>query len=362
MKNLYRLLAVLAVNSVAMSVAVSAPMYSVTHLGTLGGQSSFANDINDLGQIVGYSATASGDTHAFLYSGGSMTDLGTLGGSLSQATRINNSGQIVGFSRIDGLQTTRAFVYDGGSMTELGTLGGAFGVAYDINDSGQIVGYSSLSSGEIRGFLYSAGSMTALGTLGGTDSYAYGVNSSGQVVGASMTEDGFVRAFSYSNGVMTDLGTLGGDGSTGIEINDSGLIIGGANYAAFNYYTRAFLYSGAGMMELDPNAPWSNAADINSTGYIVGTMARGDFSNFGYLYFDGVIHDLNDLIDPSLGLIIDSAMAINSAGDIVATGCTLDGCSAVLLSMAPVPEPGTWAMFAAGLGLVGGLRRRRTAA
>lgn len=359
MKHPYRLVALLAFNALVIPTAMSAPSYSVTYLGTLGGQSSVANDINDLGQVVGYSMTSTGETHAFLYSAGAMVDLGTLGGNLSQATGINNSGQIVGFSRIDGLGTTRAFVFAGGSMAEVGTLGGTLSVAYDINDSGQIVGYSSLSDGDIQGFLHSAGGMTALGTLGGGDSFAYGVNGAGQVVGAARTEEGYLRAFSYANGVMTDLGTLGGDASSAIAINDGGLIVGGAEYAAFNYYTRAFMYSGGVMTELNANVPWSNAADINNAGYVVGTMAREDFSNYGYLYRDGVIHDLNELIDPSLGLVIDSATAINSAGDIVATACSSSGCSAVLLSAAPVPEPGAWALFVAGLGLVGAIGRRR---
>lgn len=362
MKHPYRLVALLAFNALAIPTAMSAPSYSVTHLGTLGGQSSVANDINDLGQVVGYSMTSTGETHAFLYSAGSMVDLGTLGGNLSQASGINNSGQIVGFSRIDGLGTTRAFVFAGGTMAEVGTLGGTLSVAYDINDSGQIVGYSSLSDGDIQGFLYSAGGMTALGTLGGGDSFAYGVNGAGQVVGAARSEEGYLRAFSYANGAMTDLGTLGGDASSGIAINDSGLIVGGAEYAAFNYYTRAFMYSGGAMTELNANVPWSNAADINNAGYVVGTMAREDFSNYGYLYRDGVIYDLNELIDPSLGLVIDSATAINSAGDIVATACSSSGCSAVLLSAAPVPEPGAWALFVAGLGLVGAIGRRRKTA
>jgi probable HAF family extracellular repeat protein len=51
----------------------------MTDLGTLGGTTSAANGLNAVGQVVGLSATTSGDQHAFLYSGGIMTDLGTLG-------------------------------------------------------------------------------------------------------------------------------------------------------------------------------------------------------------------------------------------------------------------------------------------
>ena len=39
---------------------------------------SFATAINDRGQVVGWSRTAAGPTHAFLYSHGTMTDLNSL--------------------------------------------------------------------------------------------------------------------------------------------------------------------------------------------------------------------------------------------------------------------------------------------
>jgi probable HAF family extracellular repeat protein len=70
-------------------------------LGTLGtrvGAYSYANDLNDHGQVVGTSTTASGDPHAFLWKRGTMRDLGTLGGHESFAGEINDLGQVAGGS------------------------------------------------------------------------------------------------------------------------------------------------------------------------------------------------------------------------------------------------------------------------
>ena len=46
----------------------------------------------------GVSETATGETHAFLWQAGRMRDLGTLGGGFSDARGINDRGQIVGIS------------------------------------------------------------------------------------------------------------------------------------------------------------------------------------------------------------------------------------------------------------------------
>ena len=75
-------------------------------LGSLGGtglyDSSGAFDINDAGQVVGYSDTAEGSRHAFITgpNGAGMTDLNSLvhlpyGVVLTDAYGINNAGQVI---------------------------------------------------------------------------------------------------------------------------------------------------------------------------------------------------------------------------------------------------------------------------
>src|SRR5690349_15625110 len=74
--------------------------YTITDFGTLGGSSSFPSAINNRGQVVGYSFPPAIATHAFLWEDGTMIDLGTLtqGSYYSQAVDINDHGQVAGYS------------------------------------------------------------------------------------------------------------------------------------------------------------------------------------------------------------------------------------------------------------------------
>jgi probable HAF family extracellular repeat protein len=138
-------------------------------LGTLGGQYSEANGIDDHGRVVGGSDTASGHD-AFLYSNGSMQDLGSIGGSgNSEASAINGHGEVAGWSYVGNTFSYHAFLYRNGSMQDLGSLAGAGGVsqATAINAGSQIVGWSVTDQfgAPQHAFLYSNGTMVDLNTL-----------------------------------------------------------------------------------------------------------------------------------------------------------------------------------------------------
>ena len=159
-----------------------------TDLGSLGGGSTGATDINDSTQVVGWSTTGNGyEVHAFLWQDDVMTDLGTLGGPRSEALAINDHGDIVGFSSTsyDPISESHAFLWSNGEMIDLGTLGGSGSRANDINNAGQIVGSSSWSSTDWRphAFLWEGGTMIDIGDYEGVSTWAIAINNTGQIVG-----------------------------------------------------------------------------------------------------------------------------------------------------------------------------------
>ncbi len=264
-------------DSVSHAFVASATLV-LTDIGTLGGDFSYAWDINDNGQVTGEAAIQTGDIHAFLWtSAGGMHDLGTLGGNRSVGRAINASGQVAGENRIGSSgAVTRAFRFTQGvGMVSLGTLaGGTSSSGHGINDSGQVVGESDngpilTSSFLLKGaslfgthaFLWTEGAgMRDLGHLGGGSSTALAINNNAMVVGTSTSIGGTSRAFRWTEAEgMIDINTLLPRSSGWVllaayDVNDRGQITG---FGVHNGAQRAF--------RLNPPDLVESKADAKST-------------------------------------------------------------------------------------------------
>lgn len=168
-------------------------------------------------------------------------------------------------------------------------------------------------------------------------SWATSINSAGQVIGQTLNsdpdDDRPLSAWIFDHGVTTSL--IAGH-FWGMEadfyanaINDSGQVVGQADLFQWGDYSlRAFVWNGVGTMRF-----------------------------------------LDDLLDPaSAGWRIDAATGIDARGDIIGTGhFGENGLDVGVMaipdmptnpSVTTVPEPETYALMLAGLGMVGAGRRR----
>ncbi len=176
-------------------------------LPTFGGELSNALAINEAGVVVGWAWNADRDKRAFSWTADTgLTDLGALAAGTSQATDINNAGQIVGFSSInDGaFPDLRAVIFDAGVATDLGLVpetgapGGLFGPAFvgtrpnAINNNAQVVGITFPRPDDLvdanSAVIWESGAATLLDTLidpnlGWTLTDAFDINDSGVIVG-----------------------------------------------------------------------------------------------------------------------------------------------------------------------------------
>lgn len=313
------LLAVLCLLA-GLSHAAPTQRWTLVELGDLAGGigSSTPQAINNRGEITGTATAAvpSGgfQTHAFLWSNGTMIDLGLPPGTtLSTASDLTDRGTVLG-----GDSVGNAYLVEDGVWTPLpqGLFAGL------INKFEAVAGQYSPMPGRLHGFLYRDGVLFDTGTLGGTMSAPRGLNDKGAIVGSS-TLAGAVHphAFVWQDGIMEDLGTLGGAFSTAEDINDHGVIVGASLDAAGN--ALAFVHDRAGMRRLLPDLPPpQRATAINDRGAIVGDLGQ----NGSFMHEDGttiLLESISEVQAAGFARLVPTA--INDRGWITGWGWKPDG-------------------------------------
>jgi probable HAF family extracellular repeat protein len=155
-----------------------------------------------------------------------------------------------------------------------------------------------------------------------------GINDRGEVVGMSSLANGDGHAFYSDGNHVLDLGTLAGPNILGF---------------------------GLGM-------PADSAAyGINNAGTIVGSAGYSGYQGHGFLYADGHMSDINDLLaaNDTAAWVITDAMAINDSGIIAAYGYQKGIYRGTTLLLTPhnVPEPLSATLLVIGILGMGAAKR-----
>jgi len=285
----------LLVAALAHSATYYVDSITVTDLGTLGGDQSYASDINNRGDIVGFAKDASMKRLAVRWHGGVIQDLGTPASSaFSYADGINDLGEIVGKFGDPSEFEYRPFYWTVGTGMvamdrslfpgdPLDTL--YVGMAHAINNKGMITGdinkdFTTFTVPCRKSLpvawdnAYAAPYILHCTEDIGSYNHASDINNSGWVVGSEGNGSGPTYGFVWKSGVTTHIpNPFLGNQVDANGINDGGVIVGSAKM--LGVATRAILWDGVSAtstwLPVLTGGSMSYATEINDQNFASGT-------------------------------------------------------------------------------------------
>lgn len=295
------------------------PSYEVVDLGTLGGDRSRAQGINDAGQVVGYAARLDGGVVAFRWEDDVMTDLGSLGQE-SNAVAINDRGDVVGTASASG-GASRAVIWRDGSIVTLDPLDGHDrSDASDIDNDGRVLGSSAVLLPE------EPGSTVVWGVDGtptdlGSDVTLVAMGGSGILAGCRKQRFACTGAILWQDGVITDIPWTSSAGGRAADVEGDIAI-------AYYYDGTGLLWENGQVTELRfPGATFTHPTALNGSGQVVGD-ATVDGAERAFLFDDGRWLDLDSIARETFGqreAARTQAHGINEQGQIAGARVTAEG-------------------------------------
>ena len=340
--------------------------YEITDLGA---EAPYAYDINTYGEVVGVGDKDS-QFQALLWKG-ALADVDVQDEdrtiNSTSASAINGFGGVVGNHSLGSSQYVLdiPFVWHHETgYTPLVLEDTAVAFARDINDKQQVVGNYRIGNESWQAYLWQADRQGApLDVAAEGHAVATALNNADpiQVVGASQAMDGRSHAFVWTEGSgLRDLGEFQEQETVATGINDHGIVVGwfGSRFddgsLQFKHIfptsasSRAFLWS-----EGQGEDPWTDlgtlaiddvgesaAYAINNSSQVVGYAETDEEERHAFLYTpEEGMQDLNTLIPPDSGWVLEVAHGINQHGQIVGWGTLYGVWRAFLLTPEGMTPP-----------------------
>jgi hypothetical protein len=339
----------------------AATRYAVTDIGFYGTgwPSPKGVTVTEAGDVIATMsfgpAAADYRTGVYLASTGTLVDLGNIfpgSPTLSQQTMWSTANNLLDVwagsaVNVTGGRTAYKTTIDHGLTwsawsADIGVLvaGGKTTMIYAVNDRGVAVGWSNSPFFTQMPIVYSAaGGMRRLLAKPAPDTgyYAgmpYAINNAGDIVG-EFYPGSYAHAFLLVGDTITDL-TIGGDiTAQAWDISDNGLIAF-TSTRVLGQAQHAYLYDHGVTTDLGLiNGTGCVPLAVNNAGVVVGDIQRIGYG--GFIYANGVIRDMDNLIDPAWR--IRTLGDINSAGVIAGVGHLNGSNIARVVRLTPVPDP-----------------------
>jgi probable HAF family extracellular repeat protein len=340
-----------------LGVGVSSSAYSLEIIDL--GPDITPKDINNNGTVVGAKITdktkpwTSLEAFRWTRSGGYET----LDSVYSIANAINDNEQIVGNTRTALGSPMVAFSYNGNTFNSIGTehtaqginqLGQVAGSQVKINPCGRRANGTNPAIYDLNTQSWSVADITTFRSRGRRKCIYAGlmrltdINDSGIAIG-NRTFSGLINTiqpFILPPDVQAAEFFPVPYGGTAAAINNLNHIVGrtGSRFLGFKssrtVYNHAYFYdyNNADFVDLGTLSgavdSVSSASDINESDQVVGSSTLFEVVNtrlvpgiaHAFIWENGTMTDLNDLIPPNTGWVLVSATAINDNGDIVGLG------------------------------------------
>ncbi|GEM_PF-6387534 len=254
------------------------------------------------------------------YADGQLMILDEVEGIQTTAMAINDNGHITGWMYEWGVIWPQAYLWDGSANHWLIDPDDSYTYAQGLNDRDQVVGFYYPPGGHPNGnaFVVNDGSYYDLGSGQATD-----ISENGIIVGQTNRYNGDTAVWTPDGNSGWTLTVL--DAKLGRAINRSGTMFVGAG-PFVSYFDTPVLWTDhngqwtrTDIGSWDPSIETALPNDINDLGQVVGEYQSFENEDRGWIYENGQVTWLNDLLAPAYSSWkVVRAQRINESGVILA--------------------------------------------